>query len=124
MNSQLSGILQIAIPVQDVARATAFYRDVLELKLLFAIPNAAFFDCGGIRLYLSGESAFKATGAFVYFRTPNIDQQLAVFKERNVTIQQEPQVIARMPDHSLWLMWIKDSEGNLVGIMEERRANT
>jgi len=26
-----------------------------------------------------------------------------------------------MPDHDLWLMWIKDSEGNLLGIMEERR---
>jgi hypothetical protein len=26
-----------------------------------------------------------------------------------------------MPDHDLWLMWIKDSEGNLLGVMEERR---
>jgi hypothetical protein len=26
-----------------------------------------------------------------------------------------------MPDHDLWLMWIKDSEGNLLGIMEERK---
>jgi catechol 2,3-dioxygenase-like lactoylglutathione lyase family enzyme len=122
MNSQLAGILQISLPVADVARATAFYRDVLELKFLFAAPNMAFFDCGGVRLYLSGEgSAHQTTGAFVYFRTANIDGQLAILKEREVVIHQEPQVIAKMPDHDLWLMWIKDSEGNLLGIMEERR---
>ena len=122
MNSQLTGVLQISIPVADVARATRFYRDVLELRFLFAAQNMAFFDCGGVRLYLSGEGAgHAAAGAFVYFRTPDIDTQLSVFKERNVTIHQEPHVIARMPDHDLWLMWIKDSEGNLLGIMEERK---
>jgi methylmalonyl-CoA/ethylmalonyl-CoA epimerase len=122
MNSKLTGILQIAIPVADVARATAFYRDVLELKFLFEFPNMAFFDCGGVRLYLSGAGPeHKPSGAFVYFRTPDIDRQFSTFKERNVVIHQEPQIIAKMPDHDLWLMWIKDSEGNLLGIMEERR---
>jgi methylmalonyl-CoA/ethylmalonyl-CoA epimerase len=122
MNSQFTGILQIAIPVADVARATSFYRDVLELKFLFEFPNMAFFDCEGVRLYLSGAGAeHKPLGAFVYFRTPDIDRQLSTLKERKVMIQQEPQIIARMPDHDLWLMWIKDSEGNLLGIMEERR---
>ena len=122
MNSQLTGILQISIPVADVARATAFYRDLLQLKFLFAAPNMAFFDCGGVRLYLSGEgSGHQTAGAFVYFRTPNIDSQLAILKERKVVIHQEPHIIARMPDHDLWLMWIKDSEGNLLGIMEERK---
>lgn len=122
MNSQLTGILQISIPVADVARATAFYRDVLELKFLFAAPNMAFFDCGGVRLYLSGEgSGHQAAGAFVYFRTPDIDNQLSILKERKAVVHQEPHIIARMPDHDLWLMWIKDSEGNLLGIMEERR---
>ena len=119
---QISGVLQLAIPVRDISRATAFYRDSLGLKFLMGVPNMAFFDCGGVRLYLSGEgSGHQATGAFVYFRTPDIDGQLAIFKEKKVVIHQEPHVIARMPDHDLWLMWIKDSEGNLLGIMEERR---
>src|SRR5215469_18744676 len=89
MNSQLAGILQISIPVADVVRATAFYRDVLELNFLFAAPNMAFFDCGGVRLYLSGEgSGHQATGAFVYFGRPDIDNQLNVLKERKATIHQ------------------------------------
>ena len=47
---------------------------------------------------------------------------LAELRAKTVSIHQEPQVIARMPDHDLWLMWIKDSEDNLLGIMEERRT--
>jgi Glyoxalase/Bleomycin resistance protein/Dioxygenase superfamily len=60
MSAQLSGILQLAITVQDIARATKFYRDVLGLRLLMEGPNMAFFDCGGVRLYLAcGDGATK-----------------------------------------------------------------
>ena len=50
----LGRIEQVAIPVRDLARATAFYRDRLGMKLLFEVPSQlAFFDCDGIRLALS-----------------------------------------------------------------------
>lgn len=52
MASELTGVLQIAIPAKDIERATGFYRDTLGLPLLMNGPNMAFFDCGGIRLYL------------------------------------------------------------------------
>jgi predicted enzyme related to lactoylglutathione lyase len=119
----LTGILQIAISVKEIDHATAFYRDVLGLPLLMTAPNMAFFNCGGVRLYLSSVTTPEYAGpnSFIYFRTPDIDALLADAKTKNVSIHQEPQIIARMPDHDLWLMWIKDSEGNLLGIMEERR---
>ena len=41
----LSRIGQIAIVVHDVERATAYYRDVLGMRFLFAFPGLAFFDC-------------------------------------------------------------------------------
>lgn len=44
---------QIAINVHDVNRATAFYRDILGLPLLFTAGSLAFFDCGGVRLMLT-----------------------------------------------------------------------
>ena len=124
MSAQLSGILQIAIPVQDVARATAFYRDVLGLKFLMGGPNMAFFDCGGVRLYLAGgeDAGHGGGGPFVYFRTADMVAQCSALKERNASIHKEPHIIARMPDHDLWLMWVRDSEGNLLGIMEERKT--
>ena len=123
MNSQLTGILQIAIAVKEIERATAFYRDVLGLRLLFNAPNMAFFDCGGVRLYLASGEGTEHQGASscIYFRTNDIAGFSGLLKEKIVSIHQEPQILAKMPDHDLWLMWIRDSEGNLLGVMEERK---
>jgi|SRR5579864_1440035 len=122
MDMDLTGILQIGIPVRDVERATAFYRDVLELRFLMKAPNMVFFDCGGVRLYLAGGEGAQFGGApAIYFRTANIDKQLATLKNRNVTVHQEPHVIANLPEQDLWLMWFRDSEENLLAIMEERK---
>ena len=123
MSAQISGILQIAISVNDIARATAFYRDVLGLRLLFDAPNMAFFDCGGIRLYLAAGEGAEQHGAssHIYFRSDDVAALSAALKEKGVAIHQEPHIIARMPDHDLWLLWIRDSEGNLLGVMEERK---
>ncbi|MEO5960167.1 MAG: VOC family protein, partial [Opitutaceae bacterium] len=50
----LSEIGQIALVVGDVAKATAFYRDVLGLKFLFSAgPNLAFLAAGSVRLMLT-----------------------------------------------------------------------
>jgi len=123
MGTSLTGILQVAITVKEIDRATSFYRDVLGMPLLMKAPNMAFFNCGGVRLYLQGQGSEHAgSNPFLYFKTLDIAGFLADSKAKNVSIHQEPQVIARMPDHDLWLMWIKDSEGNLLGIMEERRT--
>ena len=53
-NLRLDAIGQIHISVADVTRSVAFYRDVLGMTLLFEVPGRpmAFFDCGGVRLYL------------------------------------------------------------------------
>jgi methylmalonyl-CoA/ethylmalonyl-CoA epimerase len=122
-SSSLTGILQVAITVKEIDRATAFYRDALGLRVLMTAPNMAFFNCGGVRLYLSSGQSTEHSGSqsFLYFKTADINAFLADARAKNVSIHQEPNVIARMPDHDLWLMWIKDSEGNLLGIMEERR---
>jgi methylmalonyl-CoA/ethylmalonyl-CoA epimerase len=122
MSASLTGILQVAITVKDIDRATAFYRDVLGLTVLMTPPNMAFFNCGGVRLYLScGDGPEHRSSSYIYFRTPDMNALLADVRTKNVSVHQEPQVIARMPDYDLWLMWIKDSEENLLSIMEERR---
>ena len=123
MSAQITGILQIAISVKDIARATAFYRDVLGLRLLFDAPNMAFFDCGGIRLYLAAGEGVEQHGSssHIYFRSGDAAALSAALKEKGVSIHQEPHIIARMPDHDLWLFWIRDSENNLLGVMEERK---
>jgi methylmalonyl-CoA/ethylmalonyl-CoA epimerase len=119
----LSTIGQIALSVTDIDRAIAFYRDTLGMKLLFQVPNMGFFDCGSVRLMLSGSQQRAGTSAtVVYFRVPEIQQAFSTLKSRNADIEQEPQLVARMPDHELWMAFFRDPDGNLLALMSEVRG--
>jgi methylmalonyl-CoA/ethylmalonyl-CoA epimerase len=117
-----SAIGQIAIPVRDLDRATAFYRDVLGFRFLFsAPPGLAFFACGGIRLMLSKpEGTGTGSSGVIYYHTAGLQATCDELAARGATIQSPPHLIARMSDHELWMGFVLDSEGNSVGLMEER----
>jgi methylmalonyl-CoA/ethylmalonyl-CoA epimerase len=118
----ISRIGQIAINAKDVERAAAFYQDALGLKLLFkAPPGLAFFDCGGVRLMLSGaeKPEFDHPSSVLYFAVPDIQAAHARMKENGVKFEDEPHLVAKMPDHDLWMTFFRDSEGNLLGLMSE-----
>jgi len=120
----LSQIGQIAISVKDVDTAVAFYRDVLGLKLLFqAPPGLAFFDCGGVRLMLARpeKPEFDHPASTLYFKVADIQQATATLKSRGVRFEEDPHLIAKMPDHELWMAFFRDAEKNLLGLMSEIR---
>jgi methylmalonyl-CoA/ethylmalonyl-CoA epimerase len=120
----LSAIGQIAMNAHDIPRAVRFYRDALGMRLLFeAPPKMAFFDCAGVRLMLSlpEEPQFDHAGSVLYYRVDDIDQAFATLSERGVTFVDKPHLIARMPDHELWMTFFKDSEGNTLALMAEKR---
>lgn len=120
MSNELTGVHQLAIVARDIDRATDFYRDKLGMRFLFKAPNMAFFECGGIRIYIDANPGSAQGGSpSIYFRTDDIHGAHRTFKERGVEIHQEPGVIARLPDRDIWLMWVRDSEGNLIGVMQE-----
>ena len=123
--SLLGPIGQVALQVPDVADAVRFYRDDLGLRLLFeAPPWLAFFDCSGLRLMLSapepGQSASPSTGA-IYFRVTDIRAAHATLLARGVRFEDQPHLVARMPDHELWMCFVRDPGGNLLGLMAEVR---
>jgi len=120
-----SRIGQIAIVCRDVARATAFYRDVLGLRFLFSAgPSLSFFDCGGVRLMLSpAEGEANGTSVLYYFVT-DIEATAKALADKGAPVIGEPHLIARMPDHDLWLAEFRDSEGNVCALMEEKREET
>jgi methylmalonyl-CoA/ethylmalonyl-CoA epimerase len=119
---RLAGVGQIAVTVRDLPRATAFYREVLEMRYLFETPDAAFFDCGGVRLMLSKpeRAEFDHPASILYYRVAEIREAHAALAGRGVAFEREPHLIARMPDHELWMAFFRDSEGNLLALMEER----
>ena len=117
-----SRIGQIAIVCRDVARARDFYRDALGVKHLFdAGPTLSFFQSGTTRLMLS-KAEGEATGTSVlYFFVSDIDATKSELLGKGVTFIDEPHMIAKMPDHELWLAEFRDSENNVLALMEERR---
>ena len=122
--SALGPLGQIAYTVSDVGRAVAFYRDGVGLKLLFeAPPGLAFFDCGGIRLMLSRPEGDFTPGssAVMYFRISDIESTQRALRDRGVPFVDEPHLIARMPDHELWMCFFKDPDGHTMALMEEKR---
>jgi methylmalonyl-CoA/ethylmalonyl-CoA epimerase len=114
---------QISVNAHDVDRATAFYSDVLKLKLLFRAGHMSFFDCAGVRLMLSTpeKPEFDHPGSVIYFRVDDIQARYEELAGRGVRFEGTPHLIARMPDHELWMAFFKDSEGNFLALMEEKR---
>jgi len=120
----LSTIGQIAITVRDLKQATAFYRDTLGMKLLFEVPNMSFFDCGGVRLMMSTpeKPEFDHPASILYFRVPDMQAAYDTLLSRGVRFEDKPHLVARMPDHELWMTFFRDQENNLLALMSEVRG--
>jgi predicted enzyme related to lactoylglutathione lyase len=124
MDIKLSEIGQIAITVSDVEVALGFYRDILGLTFLFSpAPTLAFLTAGSVRIMLSTPQGAGTVGAnsTLYFKTHDIETSYASIIAHGATMERLPQLVAKMPDHELWIGFVRDPDGNLVGLMEEKR---
>jgi methylmalonyl-CoA/ethylmalonyl-CoA epimerase len=121
MGIGISRVGQIAINVHDLDRATAFYRDKLGLSLSFTAGKLAFFDCGGVRLMLdvAEKPEFDHPSSILYFAVPDIAAAHQEMLADGVHFEDWPQMVARMPDHDLWMTFFRDSENNLLALMSE-----
>jgi len=118
----LEKIGQVAITVDDIARAKDFYQNTLGMKFLFEAGKLAFFKCGDIRLMLTTpEKPGPRGGTILYFKVDDIHATYTALMERGVTFIDEPHLIAKMPDHDLWMVFLKDPFENTIGIMCEVR---
>jgi predicted enzyme related to lactoylglutathione lyase len=118
-------LVQIAQRAEDLARATAFYSDLLGSAPTgsFDPPGLVFFDLAGTRLLLDR----AAPSALVYLEVDDVDAAVARLREAGATIEGEPHVIFAHEDDVLgpagtdeWMAFVRDSEGNTVGLVEHR----
>jgi len=119
--TQLSRLHQISMRVHDLARAVAFYRDVLGVPFLFEFPpKLAFFNCDGVRLMLSTpEPGFDHPGSVLYFAVDDIQSTYNDLTSRGVTFGAKPHKIATLADREVWLADFQDTEGNNLALMSE-----
>lgn len=72
----LTAIRQVMLPVRDLERAVAFYRDSLGASLTASLPpGLAFFDFSGVRLLLEqSDDEIAASGSCLYFAVEDIHE--------------------------------------------------
>jgi methylmalonyl-CoA/ethylmalonyl-CoA epimerase len=117
----LSEIGQIALTVRDLERAKDFYENTLGMQFLFDAGTMAFFQCGAVRLLIgaSEKAAPPNDNTILYFRVADLHGVHAALRDRGVAIVQEPHLVARMKSHDLWLSFVRDPDGNMLGLMSE-----
>ncbi|MEP6799359.1 MAG: methylmalonyl-CoA epimerase, partial [Lapillicoccus sp.] len=86
----------------------------------FDPPGLLFFDLEGSRLLLE-QSAPSAT---LYLQVASVRQRLETLRTSGVAVEGEPHVVFTHEDDRLgpagtdeWQAFIRDSEGNLVGLV-------
>lgn len=117
----IQGVGQVSIGIREVDRAVAFYRDTLGLSYLFTFGNFAFFDCGGVRLFLAiADDGVWTPSSVVYLRVPDIDAGHRTLTARGVAFESAPHLIHRYPDGTEeWMAFFHDPDGNMLGLMTQ-----
>jgi methylmalonyl-CoA/ethylmalonyl-CoA epimerase len=97
------------------------------MRFLFkAPPGLGFFDCAGVRLMLDAPAGTRAGnhGSVIYYTVPDLQAAFRTLSDRGVAFEANPHLIARLPDHELWMAFFRDPDGNLLALMSEVRQRS
>ena len=97
-----------------------FYKACIPSNWTQRIP--AFFNCGGTRLMLTvkkGEDKDHKTSV-IYYKVKDIHEAKKAIVKNGGNFIREPEMAAKMPDHELWIGFLRDPDDNLIGIMDEK----
>ena len=118
-------LTQVAQRADDLDRAAAFYEALLGSPptARFDPPGLLFFDLDGVRLLLE-HGAPRAT---LYLAVDDVQAAIDRVRELGGEVVGEPHVIFTHDDDTLgpagseeWQAFLTDSEGNTVGLIEQR----
>jgi catechol 2,3-dioxygenase-like lactoylglutathione lyase family enzyme len=113
---------QVARSVKDIAAARAWYADVLGLEHLYSFGNLAFFNCDGLRLFLT-EGDGGAAESILYFRVGDIRLAHAALARRGIEFTHAPHLIHTHGDGTEeWMAFFKDNEGRPLALMSQVKA--
>ncbi|HEY2682875.1 MAG TPA: LuxR C-terminal-related transcriptional regulator [Steroidobacteraceae bacterium] len=118
----LGAIGQIARSVKSISAAVRFYGEVLGLPHLYTFGNLAFFDCGGVRLYLSeGDGQSES---ILYFKVADVRSAHLSLSERGIVFTHAPHMIHKHQDGTEeWMAFFKDNEDRPLGIMSQIKSS-
>ncbi|EKT4084327.1 LuxR C-terminal-related transcriptional regulator [Stenotrophomonas maltophilia] len=123
MNIQLGPVGQISRSVSNIEDAKRWYGEVLGLPFLYAFGNIAFFDCGGLRLFLAEGDG--DANSIVYFRVTDIHAVVKSLQARGIEFVNAPHMIHKHADGTEeWMAFLKDNEGRPLGLMSSVGPST
>jgi DNA-binding CsgD family transcriptional regulator/catechol 2,3-dioxygenase-like lactoylglutathione lyase family enzyme len=120
----LGALGQISMPISDVKRSTAFYRDVLGLVQLYTFGDLTFFACAGTRLFLTAarEAPRPPSATSLYFSVPEIGSAHEELSSRGVEFEGAPHLIHTHEDGTEeWMAFFREPDRNLLAIMSRVR---
>lgn len=117
----LTQIGQISLTVDNADTAENFYENTLGLQKLYRFNNLVFFNCDGVRLFITQqeEGSFSPSSSIIYFRTEDIEVAFNKLESKEVSFIQKPHLVSKMKDHDLWMAFFKDPAGNTLALMHE-----
>ena len=123
---RLGPLGQVSLPVTDIERSVAFYRDTLGLPHLYTYGTLAFLDCDGTRLYLAqggeGGGPLPPSASILYFRVDDVGAAHRALTERGVTFIGAPHRIHTHDDGTEeWMAFFHDPDQNTIGLMAQVR---
>ncbi|MBA2919569.1 LuxR C-terminal-related transcriptional regulator [Sphingomonas sp. CGMCC 1.13658] len=120
---RMGPIGQISRQVRDIAAARRWYGEVLGLPHLYSFGDLAFFDCGGVRLFLSQSEQAGDGESILYFRVDDIRQSHAVLAGAGAEFLNAPHMVHRHEDGTEeWMAFFKDNEGRPLALMAQVRS--
>ncbi len=121
MTPVLKQLGQVSLTVDDIDQAEQFYEQTLGLRKLYRFGDLLFFDCEGVRLFISKseKEPFSPSSSVLYFQSGDIAQAVQELREQGVTFAGNPHLTAEMEDHDLWMAFFNDPSGNLLALMYE-----
>jgi catechol 2,3-dioxygenase-like lactoylglutathione lyase family enzyme len=121
--TRLGAIGQISRQVRDIPRAVDWYRDTLGLRHLFTFGDLAFFDCNGIRLFLTSRKEEKegsAGDSVIYFKTDDIHAAHRNLSAKGVAFRGAPHLIHRHESGmEEWMAFFDDLDGQPLALMSQ-----
>jgi catechol 2,3-dioxygenase-like lactoylglutathione lyase family enzyme len=123
--SVLGPLGQVSLYARDVARTERFYRDTLGLPHIFTFGDLAFFDCGGVRLYVHcvADEKWRASSV-LYFRVADIDASVKELAALGIAFVGQPHRIHRdeATGDEEWMAFFEDPDGNMLALMSRVAA--
>ena len=118
--------VQATLPVSDLDRARAFYAEKLNLTPTMVLPAGLYYECGDHTGFGLAPTPISAAGhTQMVFQTPDLLAEIGELRSRGVVLEDYPELntVNGIADLG-WVKaaWFKDSEGNVVGILERVKA--